>query len=66
MLNEGYPPNWRHAVIHLNPETGEMHSDGDHYVRLWIQKRIGPHNKRLHLTALRSFLRRLFLKVGGR
>jgi hypothetical protein len=41
-VNEGYPPNWKHAVIHLNPETGEMHSDGDHSVRAWIQARLGP------------------------
>lgn len=34
-----YPPNWKHATIHLNPETGEMHSCGDHSVRIWIQER---------------------------
>jgi hypothetical protein len=37
---EGYPPNWWHCTIHLNPETGEMHSDGDHRVRQWIEERI--------------------------
>jgi hypothetical protein len=40
VLCESYPKNWRHAVIHLNPETGEMHSDGDHSVRDWIQNKI--------------------------
>lgn len=38
---EGYGPGWRHCTIHLNPETGEMHSDGDHSVRAWIEERIG-------------------------
>ncbi len=37
---EGYPPNWKHCLIHLNPETGEMHSDGDHFVRYWIQEKL--------------------------
>jgi len=37
---EGYPPNWKHCTIHLNPETGEMHSGGDHSVRDWIEKRM--------------------------
>jgi hypothetical protein len=38
--NEKYPPNWKHCLIHLNPDTGEMHSDGDHSVREWIQDKI--------------------------
>lgn len=38
--NEVYPPNWKHCTIHLNPKSGEMHSDGDHTVRLWIEDRI--------------------------
>ena len=38
--SEGYPEGWMHCKIHLNPETGEMHSDGDHRVRHWIQERI--------------------------
>lgn len=37
---EGYPKEWIHATIHLNPETGEMHSDGDHKVRHWIAARL--------------------------
>jgi hypothetical protein len=37
---EGYPPGWQHCVIHLNPVTGEMHSDGDHRVRHWLQERL--------------------------
>jgi hypothetical protein len=36
-VNEGYPPHWRHAVIHWNPLTDELHSDGDHTVRTWIE-----------------------------
>jgi len=40
-LGETYPANWMHCVIHLNPDTGEMHSDGDHRVRDWIRDRIG-------------------------
>jgi hypothetical protein len=38
--NESYPSNWQHCAIHLNPETGEMHSDGDHRVREWIEHNI--------------------------
>ena len=37
---ECYPEDWRHCTIHLNPKTGEMHSDGDHRVRHWIQERL--------------------------
>jgi hypothetical protein len=37
---EGYPKGWWHCTIHLNPETGEMHSDGDHRVRSWIQEKL--------------------------
>src|SRR5690606_8861295 len=36
-LQEGYPDGWWHAIIHLNPETGEVHSDGDHRVRHYIK-----------------------------
>lgn len=55
-MNEGYPSNWRHSIIHLNPETGEMHSDcipsggsvgedgGDHFVRYWIEKNLSEKN----------------------
>ena len=39
MSNEGYPANWKHCTIHLDESTGEMHSDGDHSVREWIEKR---------------------------
>jgi len=39
-IEEAYPPGWKHCTIHLNPETGEMHSDGDHSVREWIQDRL--------------------------
>ena len=38
--SENYPEPWIHAMIHLNPETGEIHSDGDHAVRDWILERI--------------------------
>ena len=38
--SEGYPEGWWHCMIHLNPETGEMHSDGDHRVRTWIQDKL--------------------------
>ena len=38
--NEHYPLGWKHATIHLHPESGTMHSDGDHSVREWIQDRI--------------------------
>lgn len=37
---ESYPDDWLHCTIHLNPETGEMHSDGDHQVRVWIEERL--------------------------
>lgn len=39
-MNESYPPTWWHCEIHLEPETGTMHSDGDHRVREWIEKKI--------------------------
>lgn len=39
-LHEAYPKDWQHATIHLNPKTGEMHSDGDHRVREWLQEKI--------------------------
>jgi len=38
---ESYPAPWIHATIHLNPVSGEMHSDGNHEVRRWIQEKIG-------------------------
>ena len=44
--SEGYPEGWWHCMIHLNPETGEMHSDGDHRVRTWIQDKLA--NPTLH------------------
>ena len=37
---EGYPAGWWHCHIHLNPVSGEMHSDGDHRVRKWIEHRV--------------------------
>lgn len=37
---ESYPTGWLHATLHLNPATGELHSDGNHDVRLWIEKRM--------------------------
>lgn len=37
---EGYPSFWQHATIHLNPQTGEMHSEGDHSVRTWLERRL--------------------------
>lgn len=40
VLCEQYPKEWQHAIIHLNPATGEMHSDGDHRVREWLQDKI--------------------------
>lgn len=44
---EGYPENWEHCVIHLNQETGEMHSDGNHFVRKWIQSQFATKDKRI-------------------
>ena len=26
-MSESYPENWKHAVIHFNPETKSMHFD---------------------------------------
>ena len=37
---EIYPMEWKHSIIHLNPETGEMHSDGDPFVRKWIRNKL--------------------------
>lgn len=39
-LREGYPFYWKHAIIHLNPENFQMHSDGDHSVRTLIEEKI--------------------------
>lgn len=36
---ERYPPNWKHATIHLNPETGEICCDGDESVKILIEER---------------------------
>jgi hypothetical protein len=36
---ESYPEGWRHATIHYGP-NGQMHSDGDHSVRLDLEKRL--------------------------
>ncbi|MDY6893917.1 MAG: hypothetical protein SVO01_00640 [Thermotogota bacterium] len=38
--SESYPEPWMNCLIYLNPETGEMHSYGDHRVREWIQSQI--------------------------
>lgn len=56
-MSENYSKDWSHCTIHLNKDTCEMHSDGDHSVRVWIQDRIaqleaevanlGSHNKHL-------------------
>ncbi|MDO8640825.1 MAG: hypothetical protein Q7R33_04725 [Nitrosarchaeum sp.] len=43
--NESYPKDWKHCLIHLNPKTREMHSDGDHSVRTWIEDRIKLNQK---------------------
>jgi hypothetical protein len=40
MTNESYPSCFQHCTIHLNPDTGEMHSDGDHRVRAWVENKI--------------------------
>lgn len=62
---EGYPANWKHCVIHLNPETGEMHSDGDHSVRQWIEGRITRHSQPSNeLKAAREEIEYLKLKLG--
>ncbi len=46
--DESYSEPWMHATIHLNPETGEIHSDGDHRVRKWIEERIGTDDEGDH------------------
>lgn len=64
--SEGYPAGWMHCKIHLNPETGEMHSDGDHRVRHWIKDRMLakerppklPETFRERVTAAWKILRR--------
>jgi len=41
---EGYSREWKHCLIHLNPETGEIHGDGDLTVREWLLEQInGKH-----------------------
>jgi hypothetical protein len=27
VMSEGYPENWKHAVVHFNPETKSIHFD---------------------------------------
>ena len=39
-MSESYAKPWTSATIHVNLDTGEMHSDGDHLVRQWIQETI--------------------------
>lgn len=39
-LAEAYPSGWLHAVVHLNPRTGELHSDGDSGVLAHIKQRM--------------------------
>jgi hypothetical protein len=43
---EMYPDPWISAMIHWNPKTGEVQSDGDHTLRHWItgmQVALGSH-----------------------
>ena len=58
---EAYPEGWKHATIHLHPATGEMHSDGDHSVREWIERALGDNKmavvKELHAEARKLELR---------
>lgn len=37
---ESYPDTWLHGVVHLNPNTGEIHSDGDYALRDWLQNNL--------------------------
>jgi len=62
---EEYPNNWQHCMIHLNPETGEMHSDGDHRVRKWIQDRLkcGTDQPNLGLATNAELLEELRVRI---
>jgi hypothetical protein len=40
MSGESYGSGWKHATIHLWPGSMEMHSEGDHDVRLLIQAKL--------------------------
>ena len=66
-MGEGYPKNWKHCVIHLNPETGEMHSDGDHSVRGWIQLMIEgkqlPNTYNIGMGFMRVLKKKLFFII---
>jgi hypothetical protein len=44
---EQYRKEWKHATIHLNTETGEMHSDGNHSVRTFIETQIADLKSKL-------------------
>ena len=44
-MSEAYDQRWKHCEIHLNPETGEMHGDGDLDVLSWIQERLREEEK---------------------
>ena len=57
MSDESYPESWKHATIHLNPETGELHSDGDHSVKHWIADALEQKDKRItELEAASTYL----------
>lgn len=45
---EMYPDNWHHAMIHLNPDTGEIHCEGEqgYFVRQWLLQHIALEEKR--------------------
>lgn len=58
-LGEGYPAHWQHCLIHLDPRTGTMHSDGDHRVRLGIERAV--REARGERDEARAALRRLWL-----
>jgi len=44
-MSESYAKPWTSATIHVNLDTGEMHSDGDHLVRQWIEETISLYKK---------------------
>ena len=44
-MSESYAGPWTSATIHVNLATGEMHSDGDHLVRQWIEETISLYKK---------------------
>lgn len=63
-LSEQYPSNFVHVTLHINPNTGKIHYDGDKRIDGWLKeimayhdaKRSNPHSCLSALDKLRNWL----------